>query len=156
MPSRSSLTRHGFCVELKADKRFFMKNELVLGKVKIVRTPDGEAPVRVREEWVGVILPVIGMSASSGKGVISGKDTDDEPAYVVSQADAIAALEQKSRKAAGWWKDNGYPQNGGCFGFKVAQCKVVGKLAKPPRRQYVGILEVGVGAHDSWENVQPQ
>jgi hypothetical protein len=129
------------------------KIEYVEGKIMITKTPDGEAPLRVREEWVGVVLPVIATTNERGRGVLSRKAADDEPAYVVLQAAAIKALDEKSPKAAKWWKSKGFPQSKkACFGFKIAHARKIGEFRQIPARLFVGLMEVGVGAHDHAEN----
>jgi|SRR5271168_858849 len=120
------------------------------GSVRITKTPDGEAPLNIRKEWVGVTLPVVAITNTKGRGVLSHKETDSEVVYLVYQDLAIKALAAKSKEAARWWRRQRFPQRGQYFSFKVSQTEVVGTLKEIPivRRQFLGLLEVGVGAHD--------
>jgi hypothetical protein len=75
----------------------------------------------------------------------------------VPQEEAIRILSRKSRHAAWWWKENGFPQPDQCFGFKMVHAEIVGTLKeiRPRICQFVGLLEVGVGAHDANESPYP-
>ena len=44
------------------------------GSIKVIATPNGAAPVCMREEWVGLTLPVVGMTSVKSKSpeIISG------------------------------------------------------------------------------------
>jgi len=122
------------------------------GNIKIIHLPDGEAPRWVREQSVGLILPVAGLTTDPSIGVKTKKLSDaTESRYMVSQRDFLAALRWKSRIAAEWYKDHGFPQNADAtFGFKIEHCQIIGSLINRQPRviQFVGLLEVGVGAHD--------
>ncbi len=124
----------------------------VEGKIEITAVPDGEAPLEIREQWVGLILPVVAITESIGMGVVTKSDTDSNPAYMVLQEYAISALSKKSDKAARWWKKHGFPQQGEYFGFKVSQTKVIGILKEEASRHFIGQLEVGSGAEDHPSN----
>jgi len=129
------------------------KDECVGGKIRITQTPDGEAPLLVREQWVGLILPIVGISNTMGKGVVTGKNSDSEPAYMVLQKQAIKRLAAESKMAAQWFTRRGFPQHSkACFGFKISKTALIGTLKQRLNGQFVGLLEVGVGAHDHWAN----
>jgi hypothetical protein len=90
--------------------------------IQITMVPAGEAPLWVREKWVGVVLPVVDRSPRRvmGHGVLSGPATwigglfawltgrlQPYTGYLVESRTAIAILEASSPEAAGWWKENG-------------------------------------------------
>ena len=71
--------------------------------------------------------------------------------YEVPQDEAIGVLGTKSMRAALWWSEHGYPQDGGCFCFKAKDVKEVSALTKVKTvriHQFVGMEFIGVGAHD--------
>ncbi len=108
--------------------------------VKIVRTPAGEAPLKIRREWLGLILPcdpVMGLPEGRERGAISGKPIRPRIGVSVLQSDAIAALERACRhKAVRYWKKHGYPrytEGDDCFGFAEGEVQVL----KPPKGKAV-------------------
>lgn len=89
----------------------------------ITSIPPGEAPEWVRQQWVGLALPLAQRSAKPRKfltvGVISGPRSllgnllalitgrfSFESGHLVECLAALAVLEQTSPEAAAWWKDN--------------------------------------------------
>ncbi len=70
--------------------------------VRIITTPQGEAPQWVREAWVGLVLPlsVSGYSAA-GLGVLSRERSFG--GYMVPTLHALRILEAKNADAAAWW-----------------------------------------------------
>jgi hypothetical protein len=113
------------------------------GLVRIVSIPSGESPLWVRACWVGQVVPVIQKTT-----------INDEEVFIVSQLKALQCLE--SRRAVAWWKDQGFPlaKPDDCFAFKVTDVVVIGKIEYIPLhvRQFHGLEEVGVGAHDHPSN----
>lgn len=81
-------------------------------KIRITSVPTGEAPLWVREAWVGLVLPVLERTkpGTSQKGVLGGELSPEHfKSFTVLFIDAIAALQQKSKetgKAADWWLEN--------------------------------------------------
>ena len=91
--------------------------------LQVTSVPPGEAPLWVREKWVGLSLPMAQASADpvrrGGFGVISGPKTlharliaivtrkfDMHDGYIVLAADAMAVLERTEPEAAAWWREN--------------------------------------------------
>jgi hypothetical protein len=78
--------------------------------IKIVAVPPESkhvcAPQWVREQWVGIILPVAEGAPSiiCGVGALGGKSESDKR-YVVKTAEALQKLEEKSPEAARWWRN---------------------------------------------------
>lgn len=91
--------------------------------IRVVRVPPGEAPLWVREKWVGLELPLA--RGESGprhvltSGVVSGPRNrfaalwrrllgrlPDKAGYAVYVIDALAVLEQTAPDAVQWWRTN--------------------------------------------------
>lgn len=78
-------------------------------RIKIINTPPGQAPEWVRDEWVGVELPVEEDAPGQGESVqfgIFGGKPENLGGYPVRTRDAIDALREKAPKAAQWWENN--------------------------------------------------
>lgn len=91
---------------------------------RIVSPPPGEAPLAVREAWVGLELPLPPGRGSHqrpwrGFGVLSGPRTlwqeltrivlgrvNKNPGYVVNALAAINLLAVKDPSAAAWWREH--------------------------------------------------
>ncbi|MGE0653791.1 MAG: hypothetical protein AB7P12_18900 [Alphaproteobacteria bacterium] len=109
--------------------------------IRIVSTPPGDAPQWVREEWVGLELPIVGTrsrrSLSFSVNVkprllhvvwaaLSGK-AEIMTGYQVEARRAVDILAAKSSEAADWWRQN-TPEllRPGCpFGFHAEACQLV-------------------------------
>ena len=91
--------------------------------IRIVALPPGEAPLWVREKWVGLELPIAGRQASADSfhtsGVLSGPRNrfvvviwgilgwlPAQSGYGVDVAAALDILEQVAPEAAAWWRKN--------------------------------------------------
>jgi hypothetical protein len=90
-------------------------------RIRIRSVPPGDAPLWVREKWVGVELTsVLGASAkkfpaasvlanpsffASLRRLLTG-ETRGVTGYPVQVASAIEALEKSSPQAAAWWREN--------------------------------------------------
>jgi hypothetical protein len=114
--------------------------------VEIVFVPEGEAPLWVRERWVGLRLPLalnsrgpmslrtFGVLSAPKSvlgriwGVLSGK-AFRENGFVVFASDAVDVLERTHPDAAAWWRSNAAHllQPGLCLVFQP-QC---GRVFKP-------------------------
>jgi hypothetical protein len=83
-------------------------------QIRIIDVPPGEAPQSIREQWVGLVLPLaLGLSDSwetEATGVVSAKALD-EPVngYMVNIEDAMTVLARKSPEAVSWWREH-FPQ----------------------------------------------
>ena len=77
-------------------------------QIKIIATPPGDAPEWVREEWIGLTLPVaenIPNKRTIVSGVLGGPALNIG-GYPIRTADAIEILRKKSLEAAKWWDEN--------------------------------------------------
>lgn len=90
--------------------------------VRIIATPPGEAPEEVRQEWVGLVLPLaageIGPRTVPTGGVLTGPRTlfgklwrllSGEwllaRGYVIDAPQALMLLAEKAPSAARWWRE---------------------------------------------------
>ncbi|KQR83438.1 hypothetical protein [Sphingomonas sp. Leaf343] len=89
--------------------------------IKIVRRPLGEAPDWVRDEWIGVSLPLASQREREWRGlgvlsapdgwlaqmwaVVSGKSVKVR-GYAVNAKTAVERLADRSPSAAAWWRDH--------------------------------------------------
>lgn len=100
----------------------------VIGQIKIIATPEGEAPLEVRKAWVGLILPchpILGYSEGD-VGALSHKPTERNRRVVnVPQDTAIQILALFDPESAQWWRDLGYPKSGGYFSFGESEIEVI-------------------------------
>lgn len=93
-----------------------------MAAIKIISTPPGEAPLHIREAWVGLVLPLAVPSVRSVwivGGVLTGPKTlwrqrlhlflgrgRRHAGYVVNLAAAVTLLERANPSAAAWWREN--------------------------------------------------
>lgn len=92
-------------------------------KIRIIAVPPGEAPLWVREKWVGLELPLAQRSAVAqnrlSAGVLSGPKSflsalagcfarryEQKLGFTVSVIPALHVLEAASPEAANWWRSN--------------------------------------------------
>ncbi len=103
----------------------------ISGYVKIVKVPNGEAPLDVRKAWVGLVLPCdpyLGYPDNDlERGILSGKKAARNRCGISVRQDlAIEILEKERPEAAAWWKANGFPQEAGSrFGFAEEEIEII-------------------------------
>jgi len=97
-----------------------------MAKIKIIAVPPGQAPLWVRQKWVGMTLPVVeNLPADTVEmGVLGGKP-ENSGGYPVETVVAIQGLEKKSLKAANWWKSHVNPACMPWLSFQRAVCELV-------------------------------
>ena len=96
---------------------------MIINRVlKITSVPSGEAPLWVREKWVGLSLPLAQRKNSPRSrltmGVLSGPKEflssisalllgkfERKSCFIVEAATAISILERSSPEAANWWRE---------------------------------------------------
>ena len=102
-------------------------------QIRIVGVPAGEAPLSIREQWVGLVLPLAhgetGPSRLVTSGVLTGTVADEAGSlgYVVEIEEAMRVLAQKAPQAAAWWRRSA-PHlftPGGTLVFDWAACALV-------------------------------
>lgn len=127
------------------------------GRIKITKVPEGEAPLWVRQAWVGLELPcdpIMGYpdqgDGNQDRGAVSQKHLENNRYGVsVPQEEALLILEKKNPAAAKWWRDHGLPEPGNkYFGFDEGEVEIISGVKRQVIQQYLGVLELGVGAHD--------
>jgi hypothetical protein len=79
--------------------------------IRIIAIPPGEAPLEIREQWVGLILPLVEDEACAWEmetfGILTGKiESETTIGYAVGLHEAMAALGEKSPEAVAWWRTN--------------------------------------------------
>ena len=88
--------------------------------IRIVSTPPGDAPLWVREKWVGLTLPIVGSKRVRTLGVsVSVQPTvlhylwaivrgrsEVVTGYMVRASQAVDILAASSPQAAEWWRQN--------------------------------------------------
>ena len=90
--------------------------------VRIVAVPPGEAPLWVRQKWVGLDLPVVRYAAhrkllafgvlsippswsAQWAAILRGR-AERVAGYAVEAAPAVGILAKASPEAAAWWREN--------------------------------------------------
>jgi hypothetical protein len=98
------------------------RNALTNRSVRIIAIPPGEAPLWVREKWVGLTLPLARFGSANTFhtfGVLSGPRTflpqvwalargrsNKIYGFPVNAARAVEVLSHASPDAAAWWQEN--------------------------------------------------
>jgi hypothetical protein len=91
-------------------------------KIRIIAVPPGEAPFWVRQEWVGLELPLTRyprLQSAQTFGVLTGPSSwlgqiwgsltgraEHALGYAVEGAAAVEILKAKSPDAARWWREH--------------------------------------------------
>lgn len=116
--------------------------------IRVVNAPAGEAPLEIREAWIGLVLPLSSRSPEPvntfGGGVLSGPHTflailfqlltgklQRCVGYKVQSRVALTLLETHSPEAANWWRQNAprFFKPGRYFLFSSESCeRVAGKI----------------------------
>ena len=78
----------------------------MMQQVRIVRVPQGEAPLEVRQAWVGLILPVSHFGEGLEVGLKTGMFQPKRAWVAVPRQLALEILESKDPVAAKWFKDS--------------------------------------------------
>lgn len=116
--------------------------------IRIVAIPPGEAPLWVREKWLGLCLPVAddrGSRKAYVSGVLSGPRNrfiafawrflgklSRQSGYAVYVRDAVSELEKTAPDAAAWWKNDGSRLQvpGRKFLFRASYCELMQQSAR--------------------------
>lgn len=94
--------------------------------IKIVRVPDGPAPLWVRENWIDVVLPALPMPKEGIEhDFISEELLPSRGGYVVQKKPAFEALAKRSVPAAEWFKKH-FPSYSDYLCFGPDEAEVVG------------------------------
>ncbi len=83
-------------------------NRQIIARLRIIRTPPGEAPEEIRKAWIGVELPLRRRETRPGnyptEGVVSRGGREMAMGYAVDGRAAIAVLAVYAPEAAAWWR----------------------------------------------------
>jgi hypothetical protein len=97
--------------------------------VKIVATPGGEAPLDVREGWVGLTLPLTDPTPRmfEPEGVLTLSKQPPRVGYMVEGWKAVDMLAQKAPRAAEWWHEHAPHVLAPCYQliFSADVCEIV-------------------------------
>lgn len=89
-----------------------------MARIRIISTPAGQAPEWVRQQWVGLELPITDEEVAYDafteeqrrgeyKGALGGApEPENMGGFHVQTRKVIEALSEKSLEAANWWKKN--------------------------------------------------
>lgn len=82
------------------------------GVIRVTRIPDGDAPLWVREKWLGLDISTRYFVSKNDevKGALTGEVKTPHACYLVHQDEALKALTEKSPDAAKWWHEAGFPR----------------------------------------------
>ena len=112
--------------------------------------PPGEAPLHIREAWVGLVLPLAVPSVRSVwivGGVLTGPKSlwhqrlylllgrgRRQAGYVVNLAVAVTLLERAHPSAAAWWRENtpGMIAENRSVVFSAEVCEETEEVVWPP------------------------
>lgn len=72
--------------------------------IRITRVPAGEAPLEIRQAWVGCVLPVQFSRRDEGKGVLTEKPEINDWHFVPWERAVEALSAQGKAGAAEWWR----------------------------------------------------
>ena len=114
------------------------------GRIKIVKTPEGELPLWVREAWVGLTLPCypfLGIPVSKPLGAVSHQEVEGSVCgVIVPQNEAIVAIlnheDIETRQAAGYLMANGFGEDGQNFFFREDEIEIVSGVTGIPMRVF--------------------
>jgi len=111
--------------------------------VRIIATPPGEAPLDVREAWVGLLLPLVDEDSEARASLTSGVLTGPKSflstlgwllrgrakrvnGYRVNALVAIGILEKHAPEAARWWQTHSPSRSPNrLFMFHAEVCEIV-------------------------------
>ena len=103
------------------------KTDLSLVKsIKIIAMPLGQAPEWVRQEWIGVTIPLLEKGIRGTQMGLFGGPIENENGYRVSSREAVDRLKNKSVTAAQWFEQYINFVLMPVFVFSKEVCEIVG------------------------------
>ena len=120
------------------------QTEEATGRIRIINTPAGSAPLEIREAWVMEealpCYPYLGYPAGPVRDVVTrGQFELRKSGVVVPQAEALKILERHNPVAAKWWRDRGFPQWRGGLGqffFTEDEYIIISGVTRRPLRVF--------------------
>lgn len=97
-----------------------------MAQIQIIAVPPGQAPLWVREEWVGLVLPVEDPPTDGNIQIgARGGRPENIGGYYVRTTAALEALGRKSPDAAEWWESNQLARVSPWLVFKREVCQLL-------------------------------
>ena len=79
--------------------------------IRITKVPEGQAPLEVRQEWVGVTMKAFTFpGATFAHGLVTGKRVEMKPGFFVDKEHALSQLAKKDLVAASWFLEHADPR----------------------------------------------
>jgi hypothetical protein len=141
------LTDAGFQIlrQAKVDMVLNQKNEAT-GRIRIIKVPDGPAPLHVSQAWVGLELPCLPKSGyvADEQDILKGKLQRARREVIVPAKSALAILGAVSPDAAVWWLEHGFPVGSeeNYFSFGEDEVEIISGVERVP------IYPVFIGDHE--------
>ena len=94
--------------------------------MRITSAPAGDAPLEIRELWVGAEIPFIVLEKPNyASELFSGEPLEPFVGFIVWQSDALESLDRICPEAATWWRKVGFPKIQGQFIFNVECAEII-------------------------------
>lgn len=85
-----------------------------MAKLKIIKTPAGDAPLWVREAWVGLVLEFMEIQSDESDAVVDASSKKRRKprknCWKVPQVPAYQVLRAHNPEAAEYWRQRGIPK----------------------------------------------
>ncbi|MDO8633292.1 MAG: hypothetical protein Q8O97_01205 [bacterium] len=93
--------------------------------IEVTKVPEGEAPEKIKKEWVGVRMPAIRLESLSGTvGAITGSPSSHHgPSYSVRWGDAVSILWDVGKEEAAQFWENLMSDPEDRLVFRADECK---------------------------------
>ncbi len=98
------------------------------GRIRIKTVPSGDAPLEIRQAWVGLVLPCYAMAGyDPGRArTLKGLELKLNPyGYHCPQDLALQVLDKRAPGAAAWWRSEGFPHSNKNFCFTLAEAEII-------------------------------
>lgn len=94
-------------------------------RIEIIKVPQGEAPVSIKEHWVGIQVDALRtLSTAGSRGVLSGREVvPSAGGYLVSWDSAVEALRAAGKEEAAQFWENLRHNPDGWLSFRADECK---------------------------------
>lgn len=83
-------------------------SQRISGSIRVIKRPHGEAPIWVRDKWIGLIIPCFGFRENDAdlKTVTNMIRLPTKSIYMVDRDTALSALTKVDPAAAKWYSDH--------------------------------------------------
>lgn len=93
--------------------------------IRITSTPPGQAPLEIREKWIGVIIPLIQQNTKGIQVGVAGGQPENVGGYRVNPREAVNCLAKTSPEASSWWNENFPVDSALAFAFSKDVCELI-------------------------------